>query len=65
MTLQMGFILFAADTAVPFMQNTINCLMKIMPLMETLSFFHIIILLYMFKHILFLLQWLNVKSSCR
>lgn len=33
MALQMGFILFAADTAVPLMQNTIYYLTKIMLLM--------------------------------
>lgn len=38
MALQMGFILFAADTAVPLMENTINYLTKIMPQWEIPSF---------------------------
>lgn len=36
MALQMSFILFVPDTAGPLMQNTINYLTKIMPVMENI-----------------------------
>lgn len=36
MASQMGFILIVADTAVPWMQNTVNSLAKIIPLMENI-----------------------------
>lgn len=36
MALPMGFILFAADTAVPLMQSTINRSTETVPLMENI-----------------------------